>query len=126
MIRTFAAVLLGSVVGVISAAEPTQISSKQELKAAVAGARTPADHERIAYYYRSQADEFKRKQAEEEQRAAQWANIYAGRTKTPNAYDSAMKLASYYKEEARKALDKADEHAKLARTGETPPAIKTP
>lgn len=119
MRRAFVAVLIGSVVGVISAAEPTQISSKQELKAAVASARTPADHERIAYYYRSQADEFKRKQAEEEQRAAQLANIYASRTKKPNAYDSAMKLASYYKEEAQKALNKASEHAKLARTAGT-------
>ena len=114
--RAFVAVLIGSVVGVISAAEPAPISSKQELKAAVASARTPGDLERIAYYYRSQADEFKRKQIEEEQRAADWANIYAGRTKTPNPYDSAMKLARYYKEEAQKALNHADEQMKLAHT----------
>src|SRR5271169_430243 len=109
MRHTFILVLLGScAAAVLSAVEPTQITSKQELKAAEASARTTADYERIGYHYRSQANEFRIKEAEEEQAAAQWATYYADRTKTPNPYNSARLLASYYQSKAEQAASKAE------------------
>jgi spore coat polysaccharide biosynthesis protein SpsF (cytidylyltransferase family) len=97
MKHTFILVLLSScAAAMLSAAEPGQITSKQELKAAEASARTATDYERIGYYYRAQANDFRIKEAEEEQAEARWASYYAARTKTPNPYNSAKLLASYY------------------------------
>ena len=113
---TLILVLLGlSTVVTLCAADSAQMTSKQELRAAEASARAAADYERIAYYYRSQANGFRIKAAEEDQAAAQWASNYAGRTKTPNPYDSAKLLASYYKNKAERAERKADENLKAAR-----------
>ncbi len=118
-------VLLGSFASAVrSAADPAQITSKQELKAAEANARSAADFERIGYYYRAQANDFRIKQAREEQAAAQWATYYAGRTKTPNPYNSAKMLASYYENKAEQADRRADENLKLARAHETSPESK--
>src|SRR5208283_5449250 len=101
MRQTFILVLMTScAAAVLWAAEPAQITSKQELKAAEANARTAADYERIGYYYRAQASDFRIKEAEEEQSAAQCASYYAGRTKTPNPYNSAKLLAAYYESKA--------------------------
>ena len=124
MRHTFILVLLGScAAAVLSAVEPAQITSMQKLKAAEASARTTADYERIGYYYRSQANEFRIKEVEEEQAAAQWASYYAGRTKVPNAYTSARLLASYYQDKAEQADRKADENLRAARAHETSPTV---
>ena len=121
---TLILVLLGSgAAATLGAAESAQITSKQELKAAEASARTAADYERIGYYYRTQANDFRIKEAEEEQAAAQWASYYAGRAKTPNPYNSAKLLASYYENKAEQAASKADENLKSARASEKSPEI---
>jgi hypothetical protein len=121
---TFILALLGScALTALCAAEPGQITSKQELKAAEASARTAADYTRIGYYYRAQANDLRIKEGVEEQAAAQWAGYYAGRTKTPNPYNSAKLLASYYEGKAELASRKADENLKSARTRETSPAL---
>jgi hypothetical protein len=126
MRHTLILVLLGScAAAVMSAGEPAQISSKQDLKAAEASARTAADYERIVNYYRALANDFGIKEAEEEQAEAQWASYYADRTKTPNPYNSAKLLASYYQSKAEQATRKADENLQTARAHEKSPEIIT-
>jgi hypothetical protein len=126
MKHTLVLVLVSSCAAlVLSASEPGQITSKRELKAAEASARTPADYERIGYYYRVQAGDFRAKEAEAEQAEAQWSNYYAERTKLPNPYSSARLLASFYESKAQQALNKAAEEVKLAHAAEASPEIMT-
>jgi hypothetical protein len=90
------------------------ISSRTELRTALATARTAEDHARIAYYYHRAATTYAQKQAEEEQIAAQWQTQFGGWTKTPNPYHSAKNLAAYYGKLANDALVHAAEQDKLA------------
>ena len=90
------------------------ISSNSELKRALASARTPADHARIAYYYHQAAHSYAQKQSEEEQIAAQWQKQYESWEKSPNPYQSAKSLAAYYAKLARDASTRATEQDKLA------------
>jgi len=90
------------------------ISSQRELKKALASARTPADHARIAYYYHQAAHTYVQKQSEEEQIAAQWKKQYESWEKSPNPYQSAKSLATYYAKLARDASNRAEEQDKLA------------
>ena len=91
------------------------ISSRTELRTALATARTAADHACIAYYYNRAATAYAQKQTEEGQVAAQWQAQYGGWTKSPNPYQSAKNLAAYYGKLASDALVHAAEQDKLAR-----------
>ena len=90
------------------------ITNKAELRAALATARTAADHARIAAYYRETARTYTQKQAEEEQIAARLAKQYEGWTKSPNPYRSAVNLAGYYRQQARDASARAAKQDRLA------------
>lgn len=92
------------------------ISGKAELRRSLATAKTAADHARIAYYYHRTANEFARKQAEEEQIAERWERQYASWEKSPNPCQSARNLAQYYSQLASEAAAKASEQDKLARS----------
>jgi hypothetical protein len=97
-----------------SASAQAPIANQSELRRSVHAAATPADHARIAAYYRESARSYAGKQAEEERIAAQWQRQYENWSKTPNPYRSAKNLAAYYKERAGDALARAAEQERLA------------
>jgi hypothetical protein len=88
--------------------------SNKELHLLIATARTPADHRRVADYYRGRAHQFAAQQAEEEQIAEHLFRSFATYTKQPNPYQSARNLARYYAWSARKALSQAARQDELA------------
>jgi len=90
------------------------IESKAELRKALADAKTPEDHARLAEYYEQIARSYVQKQSEEERIAASWRKQYENWTKTPNPYHSAMNLAGYYRQCAQDAKVHAQEQTKLA------------
>ena len=90
------------------------IESKADLRKALADAKTPADHARLADYYEQIARSYAQKQSEEEQIAAGWRKQYENWTKVPNPYHSAMNLAGYYRQRAKDAKARAQEQNRLA------------
>jgi hypothetical protein len=90
------------------------IGNSAELRAALATAKTEADHAKIAYYYHRAATSYAQKRAEEEQIAAKWQAQYGSWSKSPNPYQSARNLAAYYRDLAGDALVHAAEQDKLA------------
>jgi len=93
------------------------IDGKAALRKALANAKTPADHARLAHYYEEIARSYAQKQGEEEQIAARWRKQYENWTKVPNPYLSAMNLAGYYRQRAKEAVVRAREQSKLATAG---------
>jgi hypothetical protein len=94
--------------------EAADITGKAELRKALATAKTPADHARLADYYEQLALSYVRKQREEEQIAAGWQQQYENWTKVPNPYRSAVNLAGYYRQLAKDAAARAQEQNQLA------------
>lgn len=90
------------------------IASQAELRKSLAAARTPADHARLAAYYRQTAQSYSQQQAEEERIAAQWRKQYENWSKTPNPYRTARNLAAHYAQRARDAMAHATEQDRLA------------
>lgn len=93
--------------------EAADITGKAELRKALATAKTPADHARLADYYEQLTLLYARKQSEEEQIAARWKKQYETWTKVPNPYHSAVNLAGYYRQLAKDAAAHAQEQNKL-------------
>ena len=89
--------------------------TRKELKALIASAKTPADHERIASYYRSEAQQLEAKHREHEEDLAEY---YKNPSRYPSKYptmgDHCRSLASYYKMAAERASTLAEMHEKLA------------
>ena len=96
------------------AVEQEKLSHK-ELKALIASARTPADHERIAAYYRAEAQTLAAKQREHEEELEQYyKNTARYPSKYPTMGDHCRGLATYYKMTAQKAAALAEMHEQLA------------
>jgi hypothetical protein len=78
-------IVLGISIAVLLAhsAVQTQTLTKKELKALAASAKTTADHERIAEYYRSEANRLEAKQREHEQQLAEY---YKNPVRYPSKY----------------------------------------
>jgi hypothetical protein len=91
----------------------------KEPRKAEAEARTADDHLRLAAYYQAKARQAQADLAEEEARMKQWGWM-ADRTKIPNPYWSARALAGMYREDLKRALKKAADHLKLARSMGSP------
>ncbi len=100
--------------------EAGDIAGKADLRNALATAKTPADHARIADYYEQLKLSYVRKQTEEEDIAARWKKQYENWTKIPNPYHSAVNLAGYYRQMAKDAAAHAREQNKLATAEATP------
>jgi hypothetical protein len=83
----------------VQSASQRQTLTKKELKALIASAKTAAEHERIAEYYRSEAKRFQAMQQEHEQQLAEYYNDYS--TYHPSKYptwpDHCRNLAGHYK-----------------------------
>ena len=112
-LSTALAVLFGvSGLSAAEAAEPAQPAlTKKELKTAITNARTRQDHQRIATYYKKEADRLQADATEHEELAV----VYA---KSPNAHAGKHPMSGqtadhckYFADAARKA---AQESQKLA------------
>jgi hypothetical protein len=90
-----------------------QTLTKKELKALTASAKTAADHERIADYYRSEAKRLQAKEHEQEL-GEYYKNPARYPSKYPTMGDHCRSLASYYKMAATRATAQADMHERLA------------
>ena len=96
-----------------------QTLTKKELKALIASAKTPADHELIAEHYRFEAKRLAAKQQEHERQLAEYYSDYSTYhpSKYPTWADHCRGLAAHYKISAAKATAQADMHERLARDG---------
>jgi hypothetical protein len=114
-LSTALAVLVG--VGgltVARATEPAQPAlTKKELKAAITSAKTPQDHQRIAVYYRKEADHMLAEAKDHDDLAA----VYA---KSPNPHETKHPMSGqtaqhckYFADAARKAAQESQELAKM-------------
>lgn len=117
---TLIALTLLSLISVYSAEQP--IISKKELKTLLTTAKTPADHQKIAAYYRHEAQRL-RQSAKEHQ---EWAEIYAkapagAESKHPEMTNGAPhceKWADLEEQEAKEADALAAAHADMAKAAE--------
>lgn len=99
----------------MEAAEKQKLSPK-ELKTLIASAKTPADHERIAVYYRAEAQKLEAKEREHEKDLAEYyKNTMRYPSKYPTMGDHCRSLATHYKMAAQKAAALAEMHEQLAR-----------
>ncbi len=90
--------------------------TRKELKGLIASAKTPADHERIAAYYRAEAQRFEGKYREHEEELAEYyKNPWGYPSKYPTRGDHCRSLASHYKMAAERAIAFAEMHEKLAK-----------
>ena len=93
--------------------------TSNELKALIASAKTPADHERIAAYYRAEAQHLAAQHREHEEDLVEYYKSPSRYpTKYPTMGDHCRSLASYYKMAAERASTLADMHEKLAQEAE--------
>ena len=97
-------------------ADEEQKLNRKELKTLIASAKVPADHERIAAYYRAEAQKLEAKQREHEEDLAEY---YKNTTRYPSKYptmgDHCRGLATHYKMAAQRAAALAEMHEELAR-----------
>lgn len=98
------------------AAQKSVKLSKQELKALIANAKTPADHEKLAAHYRAEAEHLKAEQEDHAEEAAAYFKDPSSHPvpKWPTMGQHCKDLAASYGMAAQKALSLADSHEKMA------------
>lgn len=88
----------------------------KELKALSASAKTPADHERFAAYYRAEAQRLEAKHREHEESLSEYyKNPLRYSSKYPAIGDQYRNLAAYFKMAAGQAATLAEMHETVAR-----------
>lgn len=98
-----------------AATSPAEKLTRKELKALLAAANTPADHQRIAAYYRSEAERsIARQQEHEEELAEYYRNPLRFPGKYPTKGDHCRSLAGYYRLATERAISLAQMHERLA------------
>ncbi len=117
MIAVFSLVLATTLtVSAASTPQSQQNLSKSQLSALTASAKTPAEHERIAQYYRAQAVKF----LAQSQYHAQMAADFRQNSATSNAkferqtVDHCAYLAQSLKLQSTKAEELAQQHERMA------------
>lgn len=95
--------------------EPVQLT-KQQLNTLIATAKTPADHLKIAAYYRAQADQLQAEADQHAQMAAQFAaNPTTNNAKAARAtVGHCTYIAQTLKAKSAKAAALAEEHTRMA------------
>jgi hypothetical protein len=101
-----------------AAAQPEQVFSRKQFKTMLATAKTPSDEQKIAAYYRSQAQLLDRKAQEFSEQAA----LYAGQPATIESKQGISCLcpghfryfAKLYAQQAQDSNERANEHARIA------------
>jgi hypothetical protein len=94
---------------------PLEELARKELKDLIASAKTPADHERLAAHYHSEAQRLEAKSREHEEDLAEY---YKNPSRYPSKYptmgDHCRSLVGYYKMAAERAATLALMHKALA------------
>ena len=113
-----------------AAAENNATLSRKELKALLRSAKTPADHQRIAEYYRQRAQQFTASSKQHSELSASYAKnppFPALEAKHGDAFGQGVshcrKWAKLDAEEATKAEALAVRHEELAKTAEPKQAL---
>ena len=92
--------------------------SKKQLKALIASAKTPADHEAIAAYYHAKAQHFWAKYRKEEAALAEYyRNPLRYSSKYPTVGDMDRRLAESYELSAERAVALEEMQEQLAHKG---------
>ena len=115
------AVMSLTMLGAMSPARGDETSSKltsKQLRSLIASAKTPADHQKLAAYYRDMAAEAKANAAEHER-------ILAAYNQNPSTHPAAKSaggpaehcrtLIRLYNDEAKEDLAMADQHDQMAK-----------
>jgi hypothetical protein len=121
MKRLFAAVMMSAILAAVGTAtmSSNKTLSKKEVKALLANASTPADHNRLAEYYQLRADKFEAEAKDHDE----MAKVYPSRggaagTKWPASTFTTRHcedLAKDLRKSAEKARILSSEHAEMAR-----------
>ena len=92
---------------------------KNELKALISSAKTPDEHQRLAAYFRSEAESLTAKQQEHDEDAAEYYRDPSRHPlpKFPTFGEQSRQLADHDGMAAQKALSLAALHEKLAQEG---------
>jgi len=95
----------------------TQQLSKKEVKVLIATARTPADHERIAEYYRAKGQRLKSEQQDHQEMLEAYLKNPSAHPipKWPTMEQHCRNLISYYSKAAQQAFALADLHDQMAK-----------
>jgi len=112
LLSTALLVIVGGL-STVRGVEPTAALTKKELKSAIANAKTPEDHHRIAAYFKGQADRLLAEAKEHDELVTQyatWPNPAA--MKQPMSGQTA-EHCRYFAEYARKAAQQDQELAKM-------------
>ena len=112
-------ILLATAVGVTGstawAIEPAGKLSKGQLKSLIENAKTPADHMKLARYYRYEASKLEADVKEHEEMAASYDKHPAALPKAPTPADHCRNLVRYLGESVKEANEMADMHEEMAK-----------
>jgi len=97
----------------VRAAEPQPAVSKKDLKTAIMNAKTPADHHRIAAYYKKQADRMTAEAKEHDELAAVYSKSGDQHAMKHPMSPQTAEHCKYFADHARKAAQQAQELAKM-------------
>ncbi len=115
-IAVAAAIFLVGLVSLSGNAQQIRRPTKKDVKALIASAKTPADHEKLAAYYRDEAESLKTKQREHEEELQEYYKHSSGSSsKYPTMGDHCRSLAGLYGMAAQKALALAEMHEQMAK-----------
>lgn len=91
--------------------------SKKDVKILIANARTPADHERIAAYYRAEGQRLKVEQQDHQKMLEAYLKNPSTHTipKWPTMEQHCRNLIAYYGKAAQQAFALADLHDQMAK-----------
>jgi hypothetical protein len=100
-----------------ASAENALIETRQGLRNALASAKSPEDHARIAEYYQRKAAELEANARREEGLMAYFGKMQGMSTRNkPSPYQRAETMAARYRYEWRDALALSSQHQQLARS----------
>jgi hypothetical protein len=102
------------------ATEQNENLSKKQLNSLIATAKTPAEHQRIAHYYSTQADSYLAQSKEHAQMAEGYkANPAINNSKfSKGTVDHCEYFAQSFKEMSTKAGEMSEMHAQMAKDAE--------
>jgi hypothetical protein len=103
--------------GITTGADSTPKMGKREVKALIGSAKTAADHQKLATYFRQEAARLRAKQQEHEEEAAEYFKNPSNHPvpKYPTLGQHCRDLAANYKMAAEKVLTLAELHESLAK-----------
>ena len=112
-------ILLATAVGVTGstawAIEPAHKLSKGQLKSLIQTAKTPADHLKLAGYYRWEASQLQADVKDHEEMALAYEKHPVAMPKSPTPVDHCRNLVRFLTESMNEATEMADMHEEMAK-----------